>query len=443
MVYEIILGRNKKDREKYGTTGCIFLAKQYVKMAQITALAQQVHLDMNGAHVIFVCGKRGSGKSYCMGVIAEGIVELQEKYAKKLSVILLDTMGIYWTMKYPNHKEEKMLGEWGIEGKGFSEQVKIFTPTGYYEEYKKKGVPTDHALSIKPSELTSEDWFISFDLAPSDPLGAFIEKVILTMADERDDYDIDDIIAQIRMEEEEPHMKQAAINRFLTAKSWGLFSKEGTPIKQLAVGGQITVLDMSCYSTMPGGWKVKNLAMGIICKRLFIERMIIRKYEEFSSIEQAVHYLDKEEEKKTKEDMPLVWIMIDEAHEFLPRTGKTAASDALITLLREGRQPGMAMVMVTQQPGKIHTDALTQSDIVLAHRLTAKIDTDALGLLMQSYLRTGLDKQLELLPKNPGSCLAIDDVNERIFPMQIRPRSSWHGGSAPQIMEEKKDPFTF
>jgi hypothetical protein len=101
------------------------------------------------------------------------------------------------------------------------------------------------------------------------------------------------------------------------------------------------------------------------------------------------------------------------------------------------------MVMVTQQPGKIHTDALTQSDIVLSHRLTAKIDTDALGMLMQSYLRTGLDKQLEVLPQITGACLAIDDVNERIFPMQIRPRSSWHGGSAPKIMEDKKDPFAF
>ena len=90
--------------------------------------------------------------------------------------------------------------------------------------------------------------------------------------------------------------------------------------------------------------------------------------------------------------MPICWIMVDEAHEFLPNVGKTASSDALITLLREGRQPGIAMVMATQQPGKIHTDAMTQSDVILAHRLTAKIDTDALGALLQSYLRSGLDK---------------------------------------------------
>jgi len=136
--------------------------------------------------------------------------------------------------------------------------------------------------------------------------------------------------------------------------------------------------------------------------------------------------------------------MIDEAHEFLPNSGKTASSDALITLLREGRQPGIALVLATQQPGKIHTDAMTQSDIILAHRLTAKIDTDALGSLLQSYLRTGLDKELANLPRVPGACIAVDDVNERMAAMRIRPRFSWHGGGAPGVLpEKKKEVFEF
>ena len=141
--------------------------------------------------------------------------------------------------------------------------------------------------------------------------------------------------------------------------------------------------------------------------------------------------------------MPICWLAIDEAHEFLPNVGKTASSDALITLLREGRQPGIAMVMATQQPGKIHTDAMTQSDVILAHSLTAKIDTDALGALLQSYLRTGLDKELANLPRVAGACIAVDDVNERMYPMRVRPRFSWHGGGAPNVVIEKKKVFEF
>ncbi|MBI4142037.1 ATP-binding protein, partial [Candidatus Woesearchaeota archaeon] len=155
----------------------------------------------------------------------------------------------------------------------------------------------------------------------------------------------------------------------------------------------------------------------------------------FASIHSAVHYIVEEERPS---ELPMVWIMLDEAHEFLPKDGKTASSDALIMLLREGRQPGIAMLLATQQPGKIHTDAMTQSDIILSHRLTAKIDTDALASLLQSYLRTGLDNELANLPKVPGACIAVDDVNERMFPMRVRPRFSWHGGSAPSIVKEER-----
>jgi len=135
--------------------------------------------------------------------------------------------------------------------------------------------------------------------------------------------------------------------------------------------------------------------------------------------------------------------MLDEAHEFLPKDATTPASDALITLLREGRQPGIAMLLSTQQPGKIHTDAMTQSDIVLAHRLTAKIDTDALGSLLQSYLKGSLDLELANLPRVAGACIVVDDVNERVYPMRVRPRFSWHGGSAPAIITDEKKPFEF
>jgi ABC-type polar amino acid transport system ATPase subunit len=33
-------------------------------------------MDIAGAHVVLICGKRGGGKSYTMGVIAEGLAML-------------------------------------------------------------------------------------------------------------------------------------------------------------------------------------------------------------------------------------------------------------------------------------------------------------------------------------------------------------------------------
>ena len=137
----------------------------------------------------------------------------------------------------------------------------------------------------------------------------------------------------------------------------------------------------------------------------------------------------------------MVWLIIDEAHEFLPVEGKTAASDPLITILREGRQPGISLVLATQQPGKIHTDVMTQSDVILSHRITAKLDTDALGMLMQSYMRQGLDKYLDNLPREKGAAIILDDNNERMYPIRVRPRFTWHGGEAPQAIPGKKKIF--
>ncbi len=440
MVVEVIIGRSEADRKKYGTRGTIFIAKQYIKMAQFMTLANKVFMDVTRSHVVFVCGKRGGGKSYSLGVIAEGIASLEPEVSKNLSCIILDTMGIYWTMKYPNHKEEGLLKQWGLEGRNLD--VQIFTPVGYFNEYREKGIPTDFPFAIKPSELVPEDWCLSFGVSPLEPIGVLIEKVVHELRENGSEYSIRDIIERIGKEEGvNSEVRIGAINRFRNAEQWGLFSKDGTSLENLVIGGKVSVLDVSCYATEARGWAIKSLVIGLVAEKLFLDRMKIRKEEEFTAIESAEHFFRLEEEHKIKK--PLVWLIIDEAHEFLPKDEKTAATDALITLLREGRQPGISLVLATQQPGKIHTDVMTQSDIILCHRITTKIDVDALAMLAQSYLRTSIDREIQMLPPEPGSALLMDDQNERIYMICIRPRFSWHGGEAPTALEEKKTLFGY
>jgi len=137
--------------------------------------------------------------------------------------------------------------------------------------------------------------------------------------------------------------------------------------------------------------------------------------------------------------MPLVWLFLDEAHEFLPMAEKTPATNALIQLLREGRQPGISMILATQQPGVIHRDVMTQSDIVISHRLTNKDDLTALNTMMQSYLMEGITKSMNALPELKGSAIILDDNSERLYPVRIRPRFTWHGGEAPKAIPEDKE----
>jgi len=434
-MYEIVIGRNEKDRKTFGLDGTILLGKHFVKMGQVTSLYNPILLDVIRSHVVFICGKRGSGKSYTLGVVAEGMANLPEEIANNLSVIILDTMGIYWTMKYANKKDENLLDEWEMKPRGFD--VKIFTPIGYFDEFKKKGIPTDFSFSILPSEFDAADWCMTFEIPLNGSMGVLITRVVTNLKEKGDKFSISDIIKEVKADKKvEQNVKDAVENMFVTAEKWGLFSEKGTALKDLILPGKITVLDVSCYATLPGSKEISALVIGLVAQKLFRERMVARRTEEFEAIKNATTFF--EEEISEKEKKPMVWLMIDEAHEFLPKEGKTSATHALLTILREGRQPGISLVLASQQPGQIHTDVMTQSDTVISHRITAKVDIDALSALMQSYMRKSLDVQLNDLPRVKGAALIFDDTNERMYPMMVRPRITWHGGEAPTAIKKKK-----
>src|SRR3989338_4379191 len=59
MVFDVIIGRSKKDVQKYGKEGTVLMGKQYVQMGQTTSLSNPVYMDVAGAHVVFIVGKRG------------------------------------------------------------------------------------------------------------------------------------------------------------------------------------------------------------------------------------------------------------------------------------------------------------------------------------------------------------------------------------------------
>ncbi len=434
MGHKIIIGRNQGDLAKFGDKGTVYLGKTYVRMGQTTSLSNDLFLDVARTHVVMICGKRGSGKSYSASVLAEEISRMEEAIKQNITVLFFDTMGVFWTMKYPNKRQEKLLEHWGLKPEGLN--INVFTPEGYYEEYKKKGLPVDHPFTLRTSELNASDWAEVFGIKINDAMGILIERVLGRLQGKKTTYSIKEIIDEISKDKKTTRdVKDAAENRFLAADQWGLFAKRGTTIEELMKPGSVNVLDISCYAHASGDWSIKGLVIGLISKKLLAERMLARKEEELQDIEREHSFFYEE----AKQDKPMVWIMIDEAHEFLPKTGKTPASDALVQLLREGRQPGISLVLVTQQPGEIHKDVLTQSDIVLSHKLTSSMDISALNSMMQTYLTSDLANHLNNLPRLRGSAIILDDNSERIYPMRVHPKRSWHGGEAPSAIKLKKE----
>lgn len=429
MAYDIIIGRDKADKEKFKDKGLIYLGKGYVKMGNYTSLSNKIWLDIVRSHVILISGKRGSGKSYSIGVIAEEISDLPKEVRKNIAPLIFDTMGIFWTMKYKNEKETDLLEKWNLKTKNL--QTVIWAPLGYFGEYEKRGIPVDKKFALSASELDIEDWLSIFKLKMTEPTSVLIQNAVSELKNQND-FDLDDIINRIETNPgTNEQNKKSASALFKAARSWKVFAKknqESTKINDLIVAGKTSVLDLSVYSSV-STFNVRALIIGLISRKLFTQRMLARKKEEIDSIQYG---LTREEKK----EMPLVWLFLDEAHEFLPMNDETPATNALIQLLREGRQPGISMVLATQQPGVIHRDVMTQSDIVLSHNLTNKKDMESLNEIMQSYLLESITKSMNELPDEKGSAILLDDNSERLYPLRVRPRFTWHGGEAPKALKE-------
>jgi hypothetical protein len=418
VVEDIVIGRDQEDLEKYGKKGCIFLGKHIVGKGYDYHLTNPIIMDVLRPHVILILGKRGVGKSYTAGVIAEEIMKLPEEVKENLAVLMIDTMGIFWSMKNPNDQDVLMLAKWELKPRGFP--VRNIVPIGMTDFYDKAGLSYDGTFSIKPSDLSVGDWALTFEINLLEPLGILLERIIKKLKGR--DYSIRDIIDEIELDKKSDEKEKLALeNRFLAAGGWDIFSNQSTPIEEFLKPGAVVVLDVSLQE-----WNIRNLMLGILLREIYEVRMAARREEELA-------IMGGEVVKK----IPITWVIADEIENFIPAKKETAATHDILTLLKQGRQPGISLVFITQRPNKIHEDAIAQADLVIAHRLTAKQDLEALSAIMQTYLLFDIKKSIGELPKSKGSALILDDNSERLFTIQVRPRQSWHAGGSPVALKEK------
>ena len=221
MAYEIVAGRTVSQRAKLGLAGTILLGKNYVKFDTTVSLANPIYIDVASPHVILVSGKRGSGKSYTLSVIAEGIADLPTEISSNIAALIFDTMGIFWTMKYPNYRDDAILRQWDMLPKAYTPLV--FVPFGMFEEHQARGIPVDVPFALKPSEISAENWATMFELEIVSDEGTLLERAIETVREKKgEDFDIDNIIDSIQSDKKsEDREKNVLENRFNSAKKWG------------------------------------------------------------------------------------------------------------------------------------------------------------------------------------------------------------------------------
>lgn len=92
-----------------------------------------------------------------------------------------------------------------------------------------------------------------------------------------------------------------------------------------------------------------------------------------------------------------IWLVIDEADEFLPQTipgGMEGLFGDLKWLVRRGRVAGWRVMMITQRPQDIAKSVLTQIGTLVAHRLTAPQDRKAIEEWVKGHADPDAAKQV-------------------------------------------------
>lgn len=373
---------------------------------------EYVYLDDSHSRAVLVCGKRGSGKSYTLGVVIEELLD-----AGKTLVIIVDPMGIYYPMVQPNREQERMLWEWGLSAKGLP--VMVLTPGNPDVMYGGRDVVNAmtaqgvrfRQFRINPADLSPDAWCELFDLSINEGMGIALFRAVQNLARRRkEQFYIKDIIEEIEGDGLiADKTREALMNRLEMANDWDIFSTDYQGMWEIFDPQSVNIVDLSTLDPGPRGRR--NLIVDILARDIFKRRTVARRKEGLGLIG----------------ELPRVWMLIDEAHQFVPAGRATLAKEILIRWAKEGRQPGLSLVVASQQPSAIDAEVLTQCDIILGQKLTNSADIQAINGLSQDYMGGELKTFIRKLERR-GEAILVDDEQERVVMIQIRPRRSYHGG---------------
>jgi hypothetical protein len=314
-----------------------------------------LYLDIDGPHAALVVGKRGYGKSYTLGVLAEELAR-----ADGVAPVVVDPMGVFDSL--------------ARESNGNPVPVRVVD-----------------APTVDPGALGPRAWCAMLGLSPESGPGGLVWRAATEQST------VDAMCDHVTDSDATATHRRAAANHLRLAASWGVFDGAGLDARTLA-NPAATVLDVSGLNRAAMNALVAGVAGSLYRAR--VEDRIAR----------------------------LPWLLLDEAHVFF----EGVAQRPLETLLTRGRAPGVSLVAATQRPGVVPGVAVSQSDLVLSHRLTAGEDIDALARTQPTYMTSSLTAQM---PTEPGEVVVVDDATETVHTARVRSRDTPHAGDSPSASE--------
>ena len=418
-----------------------------------------VRFDLSAEHVVAIFGKRGSGKSYTLGSLLEGLCARGPNSTiahirRHRAALLFDTLGIFqWTdIPLTEETDRPLLREQYAVRKGWDigpEQLDIciWRPPGDEGET----APAHHrTFTIQTSALTADDWgyLLRLDIY-RDRMGQLLADAYAKVCYEgwtdgrhhlpRESYTLDDLIACVKGDTDlsasyQAETRRAVRQQLATFRRNPLFQGEGTPLRDLLRPGQLAVLVMS---HMPNA--LRFVVMSALIRQVMAARVAASEREKDLLIRRDLTERERTElQAQVAASVPPTWVVIDEAQNVLPAERRTTATAMLVKLVREGRNVGLSFMFTTQQPMAVDPRILAQVDTIIAHKLTVQTDID--------YIRRNLKSNLPDEVKYGGATLSFDELlrsldvgqalvsnteTDRAFILDIRPRVSVHGGFSP------------
>jgi uncharacterized protein len=389
------------NKKAVGAIGSAHVGHLLLREGQAVPIALDVK-ELVSTHMAILAGT-GSGKSYTAGVLIEELMGPHNRAA----VMIFDPHGEYGTL-------EGMRNNPAFRGEdGYEPQVKILQPSDIRIRYSSLDYGDVMALLPEMSERQQSILNKAFNLMRKSKKG--------------DRWDINDLRHAVFqsdiVQDDNGNEKQGSS---ADALDWKLSKLELSDYfhafehlgpRDLFEPGQVTVLQMN---------EISQDEQQVICAALLRQTNQAR-----------VNTVKEKHEPGDENYLPYpVFVLLEEAHRFAPAHEPSRCKAVIRTILSEGRKFGLGVGLITQRPGKLDSDVLSQCMSQFVMRIVNPVDQESLKYGVEAAGRDLL-KELPALTKGQviisGLC-----VNTPVL-CQVRQRLTDHGGetlNAPAMWQE-------
>ncbi len=395
-------------RKQHGQPGSATIGSLLTRPPDAVPIVLSVK-DVVSTHMAIIAST-GAGKSYLASVIIEELMQPRNKAC----ILIIDPHGEYGTLdQIANAPQFSEDGDG--HGGGYRAQVKVYKP----EQVKVRlsTLNMGDMRSLLPEMTEKQQYLLSralrkvHELKRGTPWGVADLKLA---------------IKQVSKQKNDEDSEGADDSSTVHALTWRVeqrfehsFTFDDTQhldLPEIFKPGQCTVLQLNEIDE-----RDQQVIVATLLRRLNQARMDTER----GKVHSGESYLPYP-----------VFVLLEEAHHFAPGGTEVVSTSILKQVLAEGRKFGIGVGLISQRPGKLDADVLSQCQTQCIMRIVNEIDQKSVAAAIEGVGRDLLDN-LPALSKGQV-IVAGAAVNTPVI-CRVRPRYTQHGGEskdAPDIWQQ-------